>query len=124
MAVALVEMMTNEAAVGQSFNLVGPQMFTARDYFDAIHQRLGARVKVASGNLHLFYAGDALKYGLKRYALRKKGVIRPSLSDWKSRAHLSPFDNQFPCDTLGWQPEANPDAFLDRAITDANLLGF
>ena len=99
-------------------------MFTARDYFDAIHQRLGARINVASGNLHLFYAGDALKYGLKKYALRKGDLVRPSLRDWKSRAHFSSFDTTKTREALGWAPEPNPDAFLTRAIDEANLLGF
>lgn len=120
----LVEMSTNDNAIGGSFNLVGAPMFTARDYFDAIHQRLGARINVASGNLHLFYAGDALKYGLKKYALRKGDLVRPSLRDWKSRAHFSSFDTTKTREALGWAPEPNPDAFLTRAIDEANLLGF
>ncbi|WP_425097882.1 NAD-dependent epimerase/dehydratase family protein [Tropicibacter sp. S64] len=109
---------------GQSFNLIGEPMLSARDYFDAIHTELGARIRVSSGNLHAFYASDALKYGLKKYALRRPGVIRPSLADWKSRAHFSPFVNEKPKRLLGWKPEADRTTFIERAITKANLFGF
>lgn len=109
---------------GESFNLVGDPMMSARDYFDAIHTALGARIEVVPGNLTAFYLSDAVKYLLKKHALRRKGVIRPSLADWKSRAHFSPFDNAKPKAQLGWQPEPDKAAFVRNAITDANLIGF
>lgn len=123
-AEALVTMATHDAAVGQSFNLVGEPMLTARDYFDAIHRRLGARIRVAPGNLTVFWAADAVKSLLKKHALRRSGVIRPSLKDWKSRAHLSPFDNAQAKRVLDWQPEADRDAFLRHAVDEAGLIGF
>lgn len=115
--------MIDADALGHSFNLVGDRMITARDYFDAIHEALGARIQVSSGSLYAFYAADALKYVLKKYALRRHGVIRPSLADWKSRAHYSPVDNSKAKEMLRWQPEANRQAFIRAAITDANLFG-
>lgn len=120
----LVRMIDTDAALGRSFNLVGPPMFTARDYFDAIHTRLGARIRVAPGNLTAFWMADAAKSVLKRYALRRRGVIRPSLRDWKSRAHLSPFDNRQPRELLGWSPTKDREAVLRGAVDNANLIGF
>lgn len=108
---------------GQSFNLTGEHMLSARGYFDAIHDRLGARIRVASGNLDAFYASDAVKYLLKKHALRRKGLVRLSRADWQSRAHYAPFDNSKPKTVLGWQPEADRERFLDRAITQAGLFG-
>ncbi|SMX26456.1 4-carboxy-2-hydroxymuconate-6-semialdehyde dehydrogenase [Pelagimonas phthalicica] len=108
---------------GQSFNLVGEPMLSARGYFEAIHQALGAKIRVSSGNLTAFYASDAVKYVLKKHALRRKGVIRPSLADWKSRAHFTPFDNTRTKTALNWQPEADKAAFIEKAITKANLIG-
>jgi len=99
-------------------------MMSARDYFDAIHQATGARIAVKPGNLHLFWAADAVKYRLKRHALGRRDALRASLRDWKSRAHLSPFDNAKPKRLLGWQPEADRARFVDKAITRANLFGF
>ena len=116
-------MIDADAAVGQSFNLVGDRMLSGRGYFDAIHRSLGARIRVSSGNLYAFYASDAVKYALKKYALRRPGVIRPSLADWKSRAHFSPFANDKPKEMLGWTPEPERDRFIEKAITDANLFG-
>lgn len=120
----LIRMGEDPAAIGESFNLVGEPMMNARDYFDAIRTATGAGIRVTSGNLHLFWASDAIKYQLKRRVLGRKGAIRASLSDWKSRAHLSPFDNSRPKDILGWTPEVDQEAFIDRAITRANLFGF
>ncbi|APZ52503.1 NAD-dependent epimerase/dehydratase family protein [Salipiger abyssi] len=120
----LVRMATRTAAIGESFNLIGEPMMSARGYFEAIHDALGAKIRVTSGNLTAFYLSDAVKYGLKKYALRKRGVIRPSLADWKSRAHFSPFANTKPKELLGWAPETDRAAFVEEAITRANLLGF
>lgn len=121
---ALVMMMENEAAIGQSFNLVADQMMSGRDYFSAIHAQLGAKIAVSSGNLTAFWAADAVKYLLKRYALKRHGAIRPSLADWKSRAHFSPFDNSQTKEILGWQPEPSKAEFIRKAIKEADLLGF
>ncbi|GGX48591.1 hypothetical protein GCM10007385_15740 [Tateyamaria omphalii] len=120
----LVRMIDTDAAVGQSFNLIGEPMLSARGYFDAIHDALGARIRVSSGNLLAFYASDAFKHLLKKYALRKSGLIRPSLADWKSRAHLSPFVNAKAKDVLGWRPESDKQTFIERSISQANLFGF
>jgi nucleoside-diphosphate-sugar epimerase len=99
-------------------------MLSARGYFDAIHHALGARIKVSSGPLWMLYAADAVKYTLKTKVLRRRGLSRPSLRDWKSRAHFSPFDNTKPKAVLGWTPEVRQDAFIKAAITDAGLFGF
>jgi len=123
-AKGLILMMETPEAVGKSFNLVADPMMSARDYFAAIHTALGAKIAVSSGNLNVFWAADAVKFGLKKYALRRRGAIRPSLADWKSRAHFSPFDNSLPKDILGWSPEGNKEVFVEKAITKANLLGF
>ncbi|MDF3416614.1 NAD-dependent epimerase/dehydratase family protein [Sulfitobacter sp. M57] len=120
----LILMARHEAALGESFNLIGEPMLSARGYFDAIHQALGARIKVSSGPLGLLYATDAVKFFLKTKVLRRGGLSKPSLRDWKSRAHYSPFDNSKPKAKLGWTPEGRKDAFIKAAITDAGLLGF
>ena len=109
---------------GQSFNLVGPPMLSARDYFDAIHRLTGTRIRAQPGNLTMFWMGDMVKYGLKRFVLRRKGLTQPSLADWKARAHLSPFDHRRAVEVLGWQPETDQDRFILRAIGDKSFFGF
>jgi predicted dehydrogenase/nucleoside-diphosphate-sugar epimerase len=120
----LVRMGDAPEAIGQSFNLVGDIQFTAREYFDAIHDALGARVKVKGGNPTVFWAVDAAKYVLKKHALRRHGVLRPSLMDWKSRAHFSPFDNSQSKAMIDWSPETDREIFIRKGIVEANLLGY
>ncbi|MFT3801890.1 MAG: NAD-dependent epimerase/dehydratase family protein [Burkholderiaceae bacterium] len=119
----LIRMMDSPDALGRSFNLVGDPMMSARDYFDAIRAALGARITVTPGSLHAMWMADGVKYTLKRYVLGRKGLGRPSLADWKSRAHLSRFDNRLSKSLLGWAPESNHKAFVERGITQANLFG-
>ncbi len=120
----LVRMGQNTGAIGQSFNLVGDIQFTAREYFDAIFEALGARIKVKGGSPTLFWAVDAVKFVLKKHALRRHGVLRPSRMDWKSRAHYSPFDNTQSKEKLGWAPTSDRDRFIRKGIIEANLLGY
>jgi predicted dehydrogenase/nucleoside-diphosphate-sugar epimerase len=119
----LIRMMDNPQAVGQSFNLVGDPMMSARDYFDAIHHSLGARITVTPGSLHAMWLADGVKYVLKRYVLGRKGAVRPSLADWKSRAHFARFDNSRTKTLLGWRPEDSRQGFVTRGIVQANLFG-
>ena len=121
---ALIAMAKSDDAVGKSFNLVGDAMFSARDYFDAIHQGLGARIAVYPSSMTGLYMSSTLKYLVKRYALRQRDAVHASLRDWQSRAHLSPFRNELPKKVLGWRPQASRDEFTRAAIKDANLFGF
>ena len=120
----LIRMADDPAAVGGSFNLVGEPMLSARGYFDAIARVTGARIRVQPGPLWVYFAADAVKYQLKTRVLRKPGATRASLRDWRSRAHLSRFDNSLPKQVLGWAPEADREAFVDKTIRAANLFGF
>ena len=109
---------------GQSFNLIGEPLLSARGYFAAIHRLTGTKIRVSSGNLVLFHLGDCVKYALKRFVLRKTGLTRPLLVDWRSRAHLSPFHNDRAKAVLNWQPEAEAEAFARRAVDHVGLFGF
>ena len=120
----LILMGKHPDAVGQSYNLIGEPMLSGKGYFDAIHKSLGARIGVSTGNLTVFWAADAIKHVLKVYALGRRGLTRPSLADWKSRAHLSPFVNTKPKAELGWSPEQDKTRFIEKAIGKANLFGF
>lgn len=117
----LIAMMETAAAAGEDFNLVGDPMFTGRDYFDAIHRRLGARLTVTSSNLTMLWLADLAKQGLKRHVLRRSGTPRISRVDWLSRGHLSRFDNAKARRLLGWAPESDREAFLTAAIDKARL---
>lgn len=120
----LVRMMEADGIEGQSYNLVGDPLLSARDYFGAIHNRMGARLSVSSSSFHALFAIDAFKHVLKVKLLRRKGLSRASLKDWKSRAHFTPFDNSKSKKDLGWVPAADREKLIDGAIADANLFGF
>lgn len=120
----LITMGHHPDALGESFNLVGDRMMSGRDYFETVHREMGARITMRSGSLMGLWMMDAIKYPLKRYVLRKHGAVRASLRDWKSRAHLTPFDNRKPKEVLGWQPEADQAEVVRRGIVEANLFGF
>lgn len=119
----LIRIMKSDEAIGQSFNLVGEPMFSARDYFDAIHKSMGARIRVSSSSLQALWFADFAKYCLKRYALGKKDASRASLIDWKSRAHFSRFEIEHAKKALNWSPEQDRDAFIRKGIVEANLFG-
>ncbi|RBI85441.1 oxidoreductase [Rhodosalinus halophilus] len=121
---ALIRMMDDDIPTGESFNLVGPPLLSGREYFEAIRTELGAALTVRPGNLTAMWAGDAVKHVLKRHVLRRRGLVRPSLKDWKSRAHLSRFDNTHPRRLLGWTPVDERESLIRRGIVEANLLGF
>jgi len=123
-AEALVRTTEVRAAIGDSFNLTGAPMLSARDYFAAIHRELGAKITVKPGNLTAFYLSACVKYGLKRFALRQRDLSNPSRRDWQSRGHFARFDNTHAQNVLGWHPEEDTETFIKAAITDANLLGF
>ncbi len=120
----LIRMMEQDGVEGESYNLVGDPMMSARDYFAAIHDQMGAKLNVTSSSLHALFASDAIKHVLKVTLLRRKGLTRASLKDWKSRAHFTQFDNSKPKNELGWIPETDRDKLIAGAITDANLFGF
>ncbi|MGY6703317.1 NAD-dependent epimerase/dehydratase family protein [Roseinatronobacter sp.] len=121
---ALVLMARTDGIEGQSFNLVGAPILSAQDWFEAIATHTGTRISVSKGNLGLFWGMDWVKYALKRYALKRGGLERPLLADWRSRAHLSPFDNTRARQALGWTPETDRDAFIRKALDPQALFGF
>jgi predicted dehydrogenase/nucleoside-diphosphate-sugar epimerase len=117
----LIRMMESPESLGESFNLIGDPMLTGHDYFEAIFQRLGARLKVSSSSLTALWAADQVKFLLKKHVLQRRDARRIILADWKSRGHLSTFSNSKSRRLLDWRPEDNRDAFLRRAIDQAHL---
>ncbi|WP_431297623.1 NAD-dependent epimerase/dehydratase family protein [Tabrizicola sp. BL-A-41-H6] len=120
----LIRMMETAGIEGRSYNLVGDPLMSGREYFAAIEQQLAVKVNVASSALSLLFVVDRLKHVLKTGVLRKKGLTPASLKDWKSRAHLSVFDNARSKADLGWAPVSDKSQFVKEAIVEANLFGF
>lgn len=108
---------------GQSFNLVGDPLMSARDYFASLRETTGVQVRTATASLRGLYLADLGKYVLKR-RLMGRDVARPLLSDWRSRAHLSRFSNARAREVLGWQPVSERAEFTRRAFAPGPLFGF
>jgi predicted dehydrogenase/nucleoside-diphosphate-sugar epimerase len=121
---ALVRIGMAPDVIGKSFNLVGDPMLTARDYFRAIHDRNQTGIRVSAGNLTMLYLLDMLKFAVKRTLLGRASIVMPTLRDWRSRAHLSPFRNEHSKSTLGWVPEPDRAKFLQKAVGGSHLFGF
>jgi len=108
---------------GQSFDLIGEPMLSARDYCDAIGDACGVTIRAQPAPIWTYFAVDVVTYWLKRVLAKKKGPTKPSFRDWKSRAQLSPYRNGKAKSELGWRPEADRASFIRRGVADANLFG-
>ncbi|WDI32098.1 NAD-dependent epimerase/dehydratase family protein [Hyphococcus flavus] len=113
----------HENAVGESFNLIGDPMLSSRDYFDAISEANGVTIRARPTPIWTYFVVDIFKYVLKRYLAKKQGLTKPSYRDWKSRAQLSPYQNEKAKTVLGWRPEEDEAVFIRRGIAAANLFG-
>ncbi|MCC7321189.1 MAG: Gfo/Idh/MocA family oxidoreductase [Rubellimicrobium sp.] len=123
LAGALVRMIGLAQARGTSFNLTGDVELSAREWFDLIHSRTGARIHVRSGSLGAMWLADRVKGALKTHVLRRADALAVSRADWLSRGHLSRFDNRHAKAILGWQPEADRVRFGERAVAALPLFG-
>lgn len=121
---AIVKMVTKPDIVGRSFNVIGDPMLSAKDYFKGIETLLNTRLQVSTGSLSTFHLIDLVKTAIKRNVLRRPNEHYATLSDWKSRAHLSPFDNSACKTVLDWKPESDPGQFLARSVGGTHLFGF
>ena len=119
----LVLSMEAPGAEGRSFNLIGEPMLSARDYFNAVGESAGVRMRARPTPIWSYFAVDVAKYWAKRLLARRKGLTAPSFRDWKSRAQLSPYANAEAKAFLGWRPEADRARFIERGIVSANLFG-
>ncbi len=120
----LIAAMEKPGVEGQSFNLIGDPMLSARDYFAVIHEYLGAKIHVKPMPISRYYLTDMVKYYAKVYLAKKHGITKPSYRDWKSRTQASPFSNVRAKEVLGWKPEADRARFIHRGVVEANLFGY
>jgi len=122
-AEGLVLAMAAADIAGRSFNLIGDPMLTARDYFAEIEKANRVKIRARPAPLWTYFAVDVVKYWAKRLLARRKGLTKPSLRDWRSRAQLSPYKNDAAKSVLGWRPEADRRRFVERGVIAANLFG-
>jgi len=119
----LVAAMTTPDIEGQSFNLIGDPMLSARDYFNEISRAYGVRMNNQAVPTWRFFGVDLGKYYLKRYVAGKKSITKPTLRDWQTREQNARYDNTKAKTALGWTPESDRERFIDRGISGIALFG-
>ncbi len=100
---------------GRSYNLVGDVRPTAREYVGLLSERGRRRIEFYPRSLARLQALEILKWGVK-IAARKPDNTFPSIRDLKSRSFEAQFDCSAAKRDLGWQPNADRQAFLRKAI--------
>jgi nucleoside-diphosphate-sugar epimerase len=100
---------------GESFNLVGPQSLTARDYLAELERHAGVSIQTFFTPPWKFFAGDVVKYAVK-VAVRHPDRRLVGYRDWESRTQRARFDCTKACEQLGWAPAEDRDEVIRRGI--------
>ncbi|MFO0758750.1 MAG: NAD-dependent epimerase/dehydratase family protein [Byssovorax sp.] len=103
---------------GESFNLIGDPLLSAREYVAAVEARAGMRFEVIPTPIPEIFAVDLFKFALN-FVAGKPELRVPSYRDEQSRTQLARFDCTKAKETLGWQPERDRDALIRRGIHEA-----
>jgi nucleoside-diphosphate-sugar epimerase len=104
-----------EGIEGESFNLVGPPLLTAREYLDELERCTGTRIRRRYVAPARTYAIDWLKWAAKS-ALGLPARARPTLALARARTLASPFDTRRARERLGWSPCADRAGLVRRGI--------
>jgi len=99
---------------GQTFNLVGDVKPNARDYTAELARTLGRPLRFHPHSPTSLWLVECLKWVLKQAGGRKAPL--PSRRDLLSRGLAAEFDCSDAKQALGWQPTADREHFVDRAI--------
>jgi predicted dehydrogenase/nucleoside-diphosphate-sugar epimerase len=114
-AAALLRIMTVEAIVGQSFNLVGDVLLSAREYVACLREALGRDIRFHPRWLWQIQGGDICKWIIKGIAGRVENEF-PSYRDLAARCRPVRFDCSNAKRTLAWTPASNREQFLTAAL--------
>lgn len=113
-ASAIVAALTSPDADGKSYNLSGDVRMNAREFVDELARATGRPLRFHATSPRRLWIEDLVKAGIKRVGGRK--VPMPSIRDFRSRAIFASFDCSDAKRDLGWQPQADRQRFIERAI--------
>ncbi|PSW19297.1 hypothetical protein C9I98_13090 [Photobacterium sanctipauli] len=111
---ATVAALTAKNAKGKALNLVGDIRLNAKEYVSLLRNQLERPYQFISQPTEWLYAQELGKWAVKRIAGRKTPM--PALRDLRSRAMTASFDNTTEKALLNWQPTADKQEFIQRAI--------
>ncbi|MBS1809164.1 MAG: Gfo/Idh/MocA family oxidoreductase [Acidobacteria bacterium] len=100
---------------GKSYNLVGDQRPSARQYMKALSTALGRPVRFYPQSVLKLQLIEIGKWIIKRATGRRDAPF-PSYRDLKSRGLVAPFDTTDVKRDLGWMPIQDEQAFIQRGI--------
>lgn len=114
-AAATVAALTASNLSGRTLNLIGDVRLSAREYIAELGRAMRRPLRFHGNAPWKLAFLEAGKWALKRAAGRRDAV-RPTYWDIKSRGLSAPFDTTIEKELLGWKPEADRRAFIERAI--------
>ena len=115
---ALVRAIDAPGVIGQSFNLVGKPLLTAREYVAELEHAAGMKLDVRPTSAWRFYRNDIFKW-LVKIVVRHPERRFPSLRDWKARQQLAVFDCTNAHHILGWHPVEDRATLVQEGIVQA-----
>ena len=114
-AAALVRALEVEGIEGESFNLVGPQVVSAREYLAELERHAGLELQKRATPPWRFYAAGLARWAVKQ-AVRHPDRRLASYRDWESRTHRARYDCSRAERVLGWSPARDRDEIIRRGI--------
>ena len=111
---AIVLALENDKVIGKTYNLVGDVRLSASEYIQELSQATKRPLRFHSQSTLKLQTLELLKWAIKRFAGRR--VPMPSYRDLLSRGMTATFNTSDAKRDLGWQPVAQRDEFIKRAI--------
>ena len=111
---AVWQALTQPAALGRTYNLVGDVRLSAREYIAELAAVLERPLRFHPGQPSLRWAEEWLKWAAKTVSGRR--APPPSRRDLLSRGLVATFFCADAKADLGWRPEADRERFIEKAL--------
>lgn len=117
---ALIKGMNHPGIDGESFNLIGPPLISAREYTNELSRVLQMHIQEFGTPIWRYYATDIGKWVLKTL-IRSPQRKFPSYRDWKTRTQQAFYDCSKARSVLQWQPEEDFCLLVEKGIKEPAL---
>ena len=113
-ALGLLKCMTTPNIIGESFNLVGDPILSAREYLAACEEASGIHFEVVPTSIWRYYLVDLAKFVAKKTL--GLAHAKPYYKNWMSRSQRRGYNNSKAKAILNWHPESNRGALVEQGI--------
>ncbi len=114
-AAGIIAAMDTPGIEGESFNLVGDPMLSARQYLDELDRFARIRLTRIPTPIYRFYMTEMGKWIIKMM-VRHHNRIMPSYADWDSRTQNAYFNCDKAKRMLNWRPTDEREVLIDKGI--------